>query len=295
MPETNNQSNPNITEPVKETRKVSRTYSKDLAKVVQEKGSGVFRAIRDEQKAKDEEANIESRGTKLNLVFIIGGIILILIGLISFFSFGKNTSSTQSSVPSDVIIFSDKDKTVDITGLSKEKIFDLIKQAVSESTMKNGEILNISLIEKTSLGNNKISLNKFLSILGINLPAGLKPYLEKKYMFGFHYTVSQEPFLILKVNSYPDAFTGMTSWEDSMLEDLHDLFQINLNAESINLSKKRFESTVIANYNSRVIKNGVGDTVFFYTFLNDEKTVLILKSGETLSEIVARLGSPKTK
>ena len=291
-----NQNNPNTTEPPKEkeTRKVTRTYSKDLAKVVQEKGGELFRIIRTEQKEKEEEIKVEGQKNKLNFIFIIGGAILILVGIISFFSFGKNNLPVQPSVPSNLIIFSDKDKTIDITCSSKEKFLSLVNQTGLESGLKNGEISSISLIEKTASGDQKDNLDKFLSLLNINLPTTLKPYVEKNYMFGFYYNSGLEPFLILKVNSYPDAFTGMSAWENHMFDDLYELFQIDLNTESIDLSKKMFENAVIANYDSRVIKNGVGDTVFFYTFL-DEKTILIAKSGEALSEIVTRLYSPKTQ
>lgn len=297
MPETKtNQNNPNTTEPSreKETRKVVRTYSKDLAKVVQEKGGELFRIIRTEQKAKEEEIKIEGQKNKLNFIFIIGGVILILSGVISFLNFGKNNLPIQPKVPNNLVIFSDKDKTIDITGSSKEKFLNLINQSGLESGLKNGEISSISLIEKTGSGDQKDNLDKFLSLLEINLPTTLKPYVEKNYMFGFYYNSGLEPFLILKVNSYPDGFAGMSAWENNMFDDLHELFKIDLNTESIDLSKKRFESTVIANYDSRVIKNGVGETVFFYTFL-DEKTILIAKSGEALSEIVTRLYSPKTQ
>ncbi len=293
MPQANSQNNLN-TELPKENKKVMRTFSKDMAKMIQEKGGEAFRTIRAEQKVKEEEIKIENHGAKLNLIFIISGVILILTSIISFFSFGKNKPIIQPGTPSNVIIFSDKDQAIDITALSKEKFLNLINQTASASGLKEGEILNISLIERTDLGDQKDNLDKFLSLLKINLPTALKPYLDKNYMFGFYYTTDREPFLILKVNSYPDAFTGMTAWEGSMLEDLHELFLIDLNAEGIDLSKKRFEDDVIANYDSRVIKNGVGETIFFYTFLND-KTILISRSGETLSEIVSRLGSPKTK
>ena len=97
-------------------------------------------------------------------------------------------------------------------------------------------------------------------------------------------------FLIIQVDSYENALSGMLAWERKLLDDFYPTFGIDISGANQALFEKKFEDIVFKNRDGRVLKNSVGETVLMYLFIND-KTVIITRSTKVLEEILARLDS----
>jgi hypothetical protein len=94
-------------------------------------------------------------------------------------------------------------------------------------------------------------------------------------------------FIIIKLESFENAFAGMLAWEAKMLEDLGPLFSTRELAANTP-SDTAFEDVTERNKDARVLRNPEGEVVLLYSFF-DNNTLIITDSEETLRVILNRL------
>jgi hypothetical protein len=150
----------------------------------------------------------------------------------------------------------------------------------------------------------------FLSTVAPNIPANLLRTMEPTFLLGAHVYDANQPFLILRVDSYQEAFSGMLDWEFYMKNDLTPLFtyiprqhipEENLptittaptTASSTPASvpsfiQPKFIDKIVENHDARVLQNDAGDIYLLWTFL-DRNTLVITTNAATLREIISRL------
>jgi hypothetical protein len=116
------------------------------------------------------------------------------------------------------------------------------------------------------------------------------------YLLGTHVFDGNQAFLVLKVDSYERAFSGMLTWENNMEQELIPLFDRQVSptlggastteaAPSFLLT--RFRDKIVGNHDARVLEDGAGNIVLLWTFL-DRNTLVITTNEWTLKEVVAR-------
>lgn len=147
-----------------------------------------------------------------------------------------------------------------------------------------------------------LQIQTLLSILAPNISQDFLRTLDPRYyIFGFHMFDGSQPFLILKVDSYEQAFSGMLAWERTMSQELSPLFtripRPKLNdevqtptgstTEEVIVSPTQFKDKIVENHDARVIENAVGDILLIWTFL-DRSTLLITTNEATLRELISR-------
>ena len=272
-------------------KKVVRTYSSDLAQSVKEKGGEAYRIARIEETIKEKEFRAEKGRKKVSLLFGLGGLTLIFLSLIALIYFSSKSNVKLNPEPAPTlrpIIFFDNQKRIEVTGFDKDKILSMFGQEV-ESQISSGDVLNIIFTEN----NQPINLGKLLTLLKINLPEGVAPFLNQDYFAGIFANSGENwPFLILRTNSYADISPGVIRWETSIIDDLGILLGVNTTGDNSYLLQAKFTDLIVSNKETRAIKDKGGNPALLYVFL-DEKNILFALNKNTLEEVLIRLYSPK--
>ena len=287
MPPQNNQNN-NLNTP----KKIVRTYATDLAKSVTEKGGEAFRIARVEEGIREKEAKVIAQQKKMNLLFGLSGLILIIASLAAYAYFSLQPKVILNPEPSPVagsIIFFDSQNKFNVSSLDYDKILINYRKAITEAKIPAGQIEVLDFTEN----NQKVSLARFFNLLRINPPQGSGAYWDKNYFVGLWAdTAGTWPFLILRTNSYRDISPAIIAWEDRMLDDLSPWLHIDVTGENNYLLQSKFDDLIVSNKETRAIKNKNGEIAIFYVFL-DENHILFARNKGTLDEVLIRLFSPK--
>ena len=141
-----------------------------------------------------------------------------------------------------------------------------------------------------------IEAKKFVSLMNFKMPNSLLRSLTPEFMLGLHYWNGNQPFLILKTDSYGTAFAGMLEWEKNMKTDLRILFflsnrqsnKIASSTDDVFANEKDFEDVVVKNKDARAIRDADGGIFLIYD-LHDKDTVIITTNTTTLTELSDRL------
>jgi hypothetical protein len=163
----------------------------------------------------------------------------------------------------------------------------------------------------------------FFMQIAPNMPQTLTRTLLPTFLLGVHAYDGNQALLILKTDSYEQAFSGMLAWERTMRDDLLPLFaytpparitQENMLATTTATSTLAATSTqaqatstatttpeaapsaflqtgfidkIVENHDARVFQNNFGDVYFLWTFL-DRGTIVITTNPNTLKEVILR-------
>lgn len=165
-----------------------------------------------------------------------------------------------------------------------------------------------------------LSTARALQLMAPNVPGTLLRALDQdEYLLAVHSFDGNQPLLILKAESYEQAFAGMLEWERSMAAELAPLFTRTpperivedvvedalatttaTTTDSVATSTPPsapaattpagFTDEIVENQNARVIKNEYGDIVLLWSFIN-RSTVVVTTNDATLREVISRLRS----
>lgn len=303
------------------------TYQGDIAKVVKEKNVSVVSIASAEAQRRDAnvDANTELIAKEAKALAWKGG--LIVAGIICAtlaFGIGAYLFIQQNSTPSANEIIS---PFISVDGTETVTIEDRAShQTVIQklTATKNAVQISLGLVERILPAKEATSTNTsiapldaqtFLPLLAPRMPEELYRTTGPTLLLGVHAYAGNQPFLILQVDSYEQAFSGMLAWETHMHEDLSPLFdytppqRISTNVPVIAntttapassstpsvtaVLQSGFVDKIIENRDARVIENDAHDTTFLWTFL-DKKTIVITTNPYTLREIIARLKNAPT-
>ena len=130
--------------------------------------------------------------------------------------------------------------------------------------------------------------DEMLLVMDIQAPAAFLRAIEES-AFGLYR--DREPFLVLKINSFDTALSGMLSWEERMSHDLSPLFGPPVSGtfdprgrNASQIVEPYFYDTVIANHDARLLTDEQQDERLVYSFLNRD-TILITVSSDALEAI----------
>jgi hypothetical protein len=273
-------------------KKIVRTYSSDMAKTVQEKGSDAYRIARVEQATKEREFKAIKKQSLTNTLMGIGGAALIFAALLALLYFSSKSNVTLNPEPATVrpIIFFDNQGRVDTSSQSYDKILAAFTAEASSANLAAGQVENVDF---TGNAGQSINVVKLLNLLKINPPKEMLRYLDSQYFVGIYNDAgSKLPFIILKNNSFADISPIIIGWENTMLDDLAPILGIDVSGANNYLLQKKFEDDIVSNKETRVIKDSAGNIVLMYVFL-DEQDILIARNKNTMDEVLLRLYSPK--
>ncbi|MEK7178678.1 MAG: hypothetical protein AAB727_00290, partial [Patescibacteria group bacterium] len=286
-----------------------RTYKSDVATALGEQKQSLSGLVAAEEAkrrreggpgAPDETEAEERPWRNKKFIFLAGGGALLLIavaGVMSYLIFagGEQRAPRAGEPVFDDLIASENERTIPLVRFSRGELESRTTQELGLLNIPLNSIAAFHFVKEEpipdSLEKQKVPITsrELLGALQSDIPPGLVRALQDSFFFGAYSFRRTEPFLVLKTNFYDGAFLGMLEWEPTLRQDIRPL----LGAVDTNPAEgTRFLDAVIENTDVRALKNTVGEIVFLYSFV-DRSTIVVARSGATLSEVARRLQAPR--
>src|SRR3989338_596843 len=260
-----------------------RTFEDDIANYTKEKNFSILDIAAEEAKVRGLSFENPEEGKSFfnfrKIIFILIAVLLVSAG--GYFGFVKPLLK-RSDVANNFIqitqgpILTDQ-KVEIIASQDKKEVFKReLKSALGEGE-GGGTLSEISVVKIS--GERKTSLTKeeFFFMLGVQMPQGLKDYLEKDFMLLGFGRRDNSPVLVFKSKSYTYVFSEMLKWEKSLTGDLKAIFP----NDSL-ISNDSFIDKYIQNHDARIAEKD-GQIDLAYAFI-DRKYLVIANSQEALAE-----------
>jgi hypothetical protein len=291
------------------------TFQSDIQKAVKEQSvSSVFIASsearrREEQRLESKKTSVDSEDSEHHrrlgsrVIFIGGGVLLIaLAASITAYAILRPDSVAVSVAISVPFITVDDSKSVILEpNDSPQTVMNDLLSTAKNEVLSTGLIAAITPAEASSTNTQTpaayLSAQQFLPLLAPNIPDTLVRTLEPNFLLGLHsFNNTNQPFLILSVDSYEQGYAGMLSWEQTMSQDLAPLFPTTSalpapstpTATSTQIVTTGFSDQEVGNHDARVLLDTNGNIILLWTFL-DRQTIVITTNPYTLGEIISRL------
>ncbi len=301
-----------------------RTFESDAVEATRQKNiSAVSLAAQQIQKKDNAHTTPHPSKTLFHkdglkkIVLIVGILVLIVasIGIVGYaiFSLIKQTPLPQQATPPKTLITADDTKIVSVS--PNQNTLNAWLDAKHTLANDPATIVAIDLINSGTT--TPVNAQMFLTNLGAShMPSWFIRAIGQSYMTGFYHDGSSwNPFLIVQVDSYTNAFAGMLQWEPAMATDLAPLYassQIHTNVASTTIATTTafasytasstssttvtlatppsFSDTFIDNKNVRVLGIPGQKPLLLYSF-PEQNVLVITTSTAAMKEIFNRLVS----
>ncbi|MEI6528368.1 MAG: hypothetical protein WCO10_01705 [bacterium] len=295
--------NPSPANAPSQSRPIIRTYKSDIQDIMKtDHVSSVNIAIAETEKmrSKIQSSVIEEAKKESNITTVILTISLILvivaIGIIFLVFSGNTNPATQSQTVTPISLFTaERNQEINVASSTAMMLGTTIRTQIKNSTISVNSVENIFLTQNTTAGKTLLSTSDLVSVLNLTLPDILERSLTSDYMIGFFAFGQNLPFLILKTSSFENAYAGMLQWEKNIRSDLATIF--SLPTETVSLTSqtntKGFEDKVVANNDTRILKDNYGQTILLYSIIGKD-TIIISTSEVSFKEVLARLNREKS-
>ncbi len=286
-----------VNPPTREGTSSLRTFQDDVANAVNKNKASMVTIVLAEAKKREQNVEFEKQSSfsGKNIWITVVSIILIVAGAgvgLFFYIDQKPIPVAQTHIAPNALLVVDSEKIIPIKDLSSEEAFSLLTTEKQTSTGAAGSVENI-LLQIEDGEKRNATASEFLSLLSSTIPGNLLRSIPT-YVFGLHMSLKNEPFIILKVDSYQNAFAGMLNWEKTMFTELGPLFleeapKASDFAPGGKYGNGTWSDAIIGNSDSRAILNKeTAKYVFLYSFL-DKNTILITTNEDTVKEIANRI------
>lgn len=299
------------------------TYTSDFANRIDSKGASAFSVLAAEQDAgRTNPAPVSTRpkGVAKGIIAVATGILLlVLAGGGVFFTYQfvttmRDTPIASITVPS--IVFADEYRKLEGTG-------NVLMQglvAASNGTLVSGNVLITYILTETPAEGGTLIQTPaggaaFMRALMIPAPDILLRNIADESTVGvIHAGTETNAFFALRVDSYERTYAGMLTWEPLMARDLGALYPLHPAQETRTedesptatttasttqavvapatqaSARTRFEDTIVANHDVRVLKDTDGKTLMLYGYA-DKRTLIIARNEVSFEALLARLKS----
>ena len=224
-----NESQPEESSGEKIVIKSLRTFQGDAAEAIKNQNASVLSIALAEKKKVDEKAKEkppENPELKKKILTIAASLVFIFLGIgtvVGFYIIQKRAPNTPIVVaPEDRTLIGYKEKiTINVSSSDKEKLSSALNTRKQNLALNTGDVAYVALAKTIIENENIISTDDLFAILKTKIPGSALRAFDSQFMFGFIKTNQTEPFIIIKLTSFENAFDGMLQWEPNMYEDLH--------------------------------------------------------------------------
>ncbi len=293
-----------------------RTFQGDVASALHKQNESLVsiqrseHAVREARKVfatpKSAEEIAREESNKKLIFLLIGSLILIaLSGLIGWYAYKGYMTKTALPVVEQTpnrLLSSGSEVRISADNLSREAF---ILGVGSEATKKmtNGAVVQIQLNKKTATTTTVITTHDLLNILESRAPGSLIRSLNPVFMLGLlggetvstnstsTNRTSNHVFLLIKLNSFDNAFPGMLEWEKNMRDDILPIFA-SPEILATTSPSAIFSDITIQNKDARILKDSTGQTVLLYSFF-DNNMLIITDNEMSLRAIISKLNAEK--
>lgn len=290
------------------------TYQRDIEGVIQDKNVSVLSIATAEAERRGAQGSAEpisnprptSSTIKTVGLYALGFILLAgASGALAYILARPTSVNTPQAIATPFI---GVDDTKDITisaDTSRQSLMASLTAAKDATALSLGLVgrLLVTVASTTPTGPllSPIDSQSFFTLMAPNMPPELLRTIRPTYLLGVHVYRNNEPFLILSVDSYEQAYAGMIAWEPSIKQDLTPLFNTiapthipeqGLASTTPNPANQfiqtGFVDSIVENHDARVIQNSTGDITLLWTFL-DRNTLVITTDVTAVREIISRI------
>lgn len=316
-----------------------QTYQGDIESLVGEKQVSVVSIAAAEAERRglkplepDTATPDQERSPWVKKALIIGAGLLLLIaaGGIGFYIYTRlQPVPLAQQAPAPFVSVDDTHTTVMQPTDQRKEIMAALVAAKNSISLSLGLVARIQVAKPGPLNDGtlaEVSAPELLQTLAPQVPLALVRTLGPQMLLGVHSYDENQPFMILKADSYETAYSGMLAWEASMYADLSPLFvrtpavralppatvmpqpaastttaSTTPAASSTQATSSALEPTpaatffqgnfidqVVENRDARVMLNKYGDILMLWTML-DRSTIIITTNEATLREVISRL------
>ncbi len=292
------------------SRPIIRTYKSDMEETIQAGHlSSINMAVSENNKLMQQikPGSLETKKSSVNrniiiisLILVAGGALAIFIPYVLVQKQNAPQTVATSTVSSQSVMTTDIEEKINLNQINLNGIDVTLNERVNQSSTELGQVKDFLLTEGSGANEAPITSTEFLTLLKANVPDEISRSLLPQYMFGMYNYDGNQEFLILKINSYDTAFSGMLSWEPDLWNDFQNLFGLSntgasstSSSTSIGIIVKKFQDAEFDNKDCRVIKDDSGNIIFLYSII-DPNTIVITTSPDTLKEIISRITQVST-
>lgn len=286
----------------KNTEKIIRTYSSDLARALKEKEMTTIKIAVAEKEKKGEPIYVENKNNKKinsKILFFIGGLFLIGVSIFVYYYLNEKRKDLEnveivSLDPQTKISYESKTYFTVLPEMTISDIYKFIEDEKEKGENKNVKSIFLKkIINSETQEEENLTTLEFLSLLKTTAPSALIRSLSDNFMIGLYKSTSQintgneKPnlFLIFETKDYNQTYASMLSWERTLLDDMVKIF--NLNITDKNVFENKWRDIIINNKDVRVVNNSLGEGVLYYFFL-DKTSFVVTDNIETIKEIIKR-------
>ncbi|MFZ2886984.1 MAG: hypothetical protein WA021_04160 [Minisyncoccia bacterium] len=275
------------------------TLKDDLQDVVRNKKISLVRAVALEEDKKhrpsitaEEELAHAKQGRRTTfpvaLTFIL---FLVGAGALGGAYFILQNRTIETAPITSHVLFAEQTVPFPIEGLAPADLRREIASARNAGTLTLGAILQIIPAHQSAEGMEPIPFGDFMNSIGAKPPDELVRALSGEFFFGIHTVDENAPVFVIPVESYERAFAGMLAWERTINADLAPITTAvsmqTVSPEGV-IVERKFEDTVIRNYDVRVLKDEAGIIQLYYSFPT-RNILIIAESQYSFTELLARL------
>lgn len=261
-----------------------RTFESDAADYIHDKKQSIYSISEAEkEKRKKEEKTASLKKPKKHFgIFIVSALCLIFICSGIAYSLvlnKKETPPTETAAVSDSIIPNQSEYEIKNPSTNVGSIAQAIKNIPDQASLSEDDVENIKIIEN----GNALDISDILTNFSPSAPTSLlRSFDPENYMLGFIEKGTKQPFFIIKVNYYENAFAGMLNWENN----IGNIFSGIESTSSI--PSGNFSDAIVENKNVRALHDSQGNTIVLYSFF-DSNTLIITTNEIAFAEIVKDL------
>jgi hypothetical protein len=290
-----------------------QTFQGDITRAVQDTGVSVVSIAASEAVRRSTQplaSGETAANTSRTWLFVVLGLVLLgsAGGLLAFVLLPKESLQQEQTGVAPFIAVDETHAVVLPANADPRTILTLLTSAKNKVSLSLGLVEQL-YVERAATSSNGspsyIAVPQLLSLVAPTLSEEFLRNTSPVYLLGVHAFGINQPFLLLKADSYEQAYAGMLAWEGSMHQDLSPLFSYapvpttqqpvpSISTSTASTTPQTpfvpsgFIDKIIANHDARVLQDQNGSVYFLWTFL-DRHTLLITTNEATVREVVSRL------
>ena len=271
-----------------------RTYQGDVADALGRQNESLV-CIKQQEALKRRTAGIPAEpaateiemGKKKNdfLFLLIGSVFFIIVGTLgAWFGYREYTRRTAPPAiiaPESRLISPDRETEINISLMNREDF--TVKFAEIASGAGDEELVHLVARVGTTTPLRLATTAELFSLLQSRASGSLVRAFDKVFMLG---VVGKNPFILVKLASFENAFAGMLAWENIMAEDLLPLFSASEELKVI-APGYVFRDVTVRNKDVRALYAS-STPVLLYSFF-DNNFLIITDSFDALQTLIDRL------
>jgi hypothetical protein len=231
-----------------------RTYFSDVQHVTTTSDPStiatVFDTVHEEEQQKKQDSKMAVKNLLygvLSFIFIVSAVLVVVFFVLPKFTSinilqKNNQSNIQTLLPADDHVMLSFPSGILLPD-SAIKIQEILSAAY-----KFNSFIAVHPVLPEGLGERPLTSKQLLETLQIKAPLGFLGTLEETpFMYGIFAGAKNYPFVVLRVNAYDNAFSGMQIWEDTLIADVKNLFNLPPDALRMTYERAPFENTLWKN------------------------------------------------